>query len=364
MNAELQKSQPSNGHRPDLLDLIEGAFANSKSSFPRNGQIDYGSVLRGWISQIEANVLPHTTAGAVSVDGGRLTAHDVEHVRRVRAVCSDLVHQAATALEPYELVFLLYAVYIHDLGNSLGRDGHERRANDVLDAAQLPMTMDQVENRQARDIARAHGGRASGSKDTIGQLPVQQTIWNFTVRTRLIAAILRLADELADDPARADRVAMRAGTLPREAEVYHHYAAALHSQVAVAAQRTIELHFEIYDETLFTRPLGKGPGETQFLDEIFERTLKTYREARYCSRHLRPLLDFDRVRVTISIFDRDNELAQPISYTIGEHGYGDEVRTIYDLSPELANFEGSRLTAERLAVLLRPADAANSREPT
>jgi len=307
-NAPVPDERPN-----DLLELIEQACQHSKSSFPREGIVDYGAVLRGWISQVEADILPQTTAAGISVDGGRLTAHDVEHVRRVRAVCSNLVQQADEALTPYELVFLLYAVYMHDLGNHLGRDGHERRANEVLEAARLPVSMDQVEIRQARDIARAHGGSVAGSKDTIGQLPVQQTIWNCKVRTRLIAALLRLADELADDPARADRTAIRAGSLPREAEVYHHYAAALHSQVPNAAERTIELHFEVYDESLFTRSLGKGAGQTQFLDEIFDRTLKTYREARYCSRHLRPMLDFDSVRVTISIFDAENELAQAVS---------------------------------------------------
>ena len=146
----LMQNNVSNSHLPgteaaDLLERIEQAFKSGKSDFPRGGAIDYGAVLRGWISQVEANVLPHTTAAAVSIDGGRLTSHDVEHVRRVRALCSELVNRAKESVTPYEMVFLLCAVYLHDLGNALGREKHEQRAREVLDAANLPVTLDKVE---------------------------------------------------------------------------------------------------------------------------------------------------------------------------------------------------------------------------
>ena len=345
----------------DILTHLESVFANDPKSFPRHGTMRYPEVLRGWIGKVEADLLPHVTAAAVSIDGGRLTAHDVEHVRRVRAVAARLLQESRHDLTPYELVFLLLAIYLHDLGNALGREGHERRAKEVLKAGGAALTLDGVEIRTAQTIARAHGGRHGGSKDTIGVLPEEQSVWSETVRTRLVAAVLRLADELADDPARADRVGLASGTLPPGSEVYHRFAIALHSQVPNGRERTILLKLDVDDHLLFRRALGKNEAEVQFLDEIFERTLKTYREARYCSRFMRPFLDFERVRVEISIFE-DDELVRTVAYTIAETGYGDDGRSIYDLSPELERFEGERLTAERLAGLLAGAEAGSDAE--
>ena len=71
-------------------------------------------------------------------------------------------------------------------------------------------------------------------------------------------------------------------------------------------------------------------------------------------------LEFDRVKVEISVFDEDDHLIRTFNYTIGEHGYGDEMRNIYDLSPELNDFEGDRLTSQRFAHML----AVDGAEPT
>lgn len=327
----------------DILQEIVEEFARNKNSFPRGGTLDYPAVIQGWIRHLEASVLPYVTSGAIAADGtGHLTMHDREHVARVRQVASNLIMQSDSInLKPFELTLLLVAVYLHDIGNVLGRSGHERQIHRTLTASGAKLPIDQVEYATAKQIAGVHGGTISGSKDTISTLPEKQAVSGEHVRLRLLAATLRLADELADDPPRANRVQMAAGALPAESEVYHIVAAGLHSQMPDAPTREITLNFSFSDPKLFKRKLGKGSGYVHLLDEIYARSMKTFNEARYCSRFMRPFMEFERIKVDIMIFDEQMEQLHNIIYTIAEYGYGDQSSSIYEMVPELAAYRGN-----------------------
>ncbi|WP_146227945.1 HD domain-containing protein [Rhodobacter viridis] len=321
--------------------------------------MDYPTVVHGWIGQLEAFLLPYVTAGAIALDGrGHLTMHDREHVARVRQVASNLIAQSSSIdLTHYELTLLLIAIYLHDIGNILGRTGHERRIHEVLTAAGANLPVDQIEYATAKQIAGVHGGLVNGSKDTISTLQEKPAVYGEHVRLRLLSAILRLADELADDPARANRVQLAAGALPPESEIYHVVASGLHSQMPDIGSREITLNFTFHDPDLFKRKLGKGEGQVYLLEEIFDRSMKTFNEARYCSRFMRPYLEFERVKVDIMIFDDRLEPLHNIVYTIAEHGYGDQCLSIYEMAPELCAYNGNgKLTPAYLERLIVTAE--------
>lgn len=341
----------------DILSDIAAKFAAKPNDFPRAGAFDYPSVIGGWISKLEADSLPYVTAGGIAIDGsGHLTMHDKEHVSRVRKVAADLVGMAENLeLSPHELCLLLVAIYLHDIGNVLGRAGHEKAIGVTLNAAQAQIGIDAIEYATARQIAGVHGGTVDGSKDTISTLPEKSAVLGQYVRPRLLAAIVRLADELADDPARANRIQLAAGALPPESEVYHVIAAGLHSQMPDAGTREIALSYSFRDASLFKHKLGKGNGKVHLLNEIFDRSLKTFYEARYCSRFMRPYLEFERVSVDVMIFDEDHRPLHNIKYSIAEQGYGHIATSIYDLVPELATYQGNgKLTPAYLKQLLKP----------
>jgi len=342
----------------DILQEITDEFARKKNSFPRSGALDYPTVIAGWIGQLEAFILPYVTVGAIAANGtGHLTMHDREHVTRVRQVTANLLAQsAAIDLTHFELTLLLVAVYLHDIGNVLGRVGHERQIHVTLAAAGTKLPMDQIEYATAKQIAGVHGGSVNGSKDTISTLPERSAVSGVHVRLRLLAAILRLADELADDPARANKILLKLGKIPPESEVYHAVASGLHSQIPDVGTREITLSFSFIDPGLFKRKLGKGAGQVHLLDEIFERSMKTFNEARYCSRFMRPYLEFERVKVDIMIFDNQLEPLHNIVYTITEHGYGDHQSNIYEMVPELCAYRGNgKLTPAYLKQLIATA---------
>jgi hypothetical protein len=350
----------------DLLKHITHQFAVKPNDFPRTGSLNYPAVIDGWIRHLKANTLPYVTAGGIAADRtGHLTMHDNEHVLRVRQVAANLISQAQDlSLTPYELTLLLIAIYLHDIGNILGRRGHEKAINRVIKSVAELIALDPVEMNTARQIATVHGGTVDGSKDTISTLPEKSAVYGQHVRLRLLAAILRLADELADDPARANKTQLATGVLPVESEVFHVVAGALHSQMADPATREITLSYNFPDVTLFQRKLGKLNGKVHLLDEVFERSMKTFHEARYCSRFMRPYLEFERVSIDTMIFDADQRLLHSIKYTIAEHGYGDHHKNIYDMVPELRTYQGNgKLTASHLKRLLRDAAAAHDGEP-
>jgi hypothetical protein len=342
----------------DILKEVTRRFAEQSNDFPRNGTVDYPKLVDGWIGKLNADVLPYITAGSIAADkSGHLTMHDREHVERVRQVAADLIAESDTIdLSPFELTLLLIAIYLHDLGNVMGRAGHERNINQVLKAANAMPPVDTVEYAVAKRIAGVHGGTVNGSKDTITTVSEREPVSGRIIRSRLLAAILRLADELADDVARANRVQIAAGTLPRESEVFHVVAAGLHSQMPTGRTREIELSYSFYDADVFMRMLGKGAGEVRLLEEIFARSIKTFDEARYCSRFMRPYLEFERVTVDLVIFDDDHEVLHQVRYVIAEHGYAMLSGTIYDLVPELDRYNGNgRLTPEHLEKIITEA---------
>lgn len=346
----------------DILTDITSKFAQKKNDFPRGGSLDYPALVGGWIKSLQANAFPYVTAGGIATDGGHLTMHDGEHVARVAQVAANLIGQAGTLdLTPYELTLLLVAIQLHDIGNVLGRAGHEKNILKAVQAAGTQLGIDAVEFRTAREIAGVHGGQIEGSKDTISTLPEKQAVYGQPVRPRLLAAIVRLADELADDPARANKVQLTAGALPPGSEVFHVVAAALHSQMPDASTREIRLDYNFPEASVFRAKLGKGSERVNLLDEIFERSLKTYHEARYCSRFTRPWLEFERVHVDIIIFDEDQRQLHRIRYSIAERGYGEQRKTIYEMVPELAAYNGNgKLTATHLWQLIRAAQGAEA----
>lgn len=141
------------------------------------------------------------------------------------------------------------------------------------------------------------------------------------VREQFLAALLRFADELADDRLRASGFLLKLALLKPGSEVYHRYAQALHSVVVDAQSGAVDLRFDMTVEDA-CRQFGKGDVAVYLLDEIFDRTLKMDRERKYCMRFLRPLIDSARIDVEITVYgpSYQKKLAQ-IPYRLEESGY-------------------------------------------
>lgn len=261
---------------------------------------------------------------AIEEGPGYLTGHDERHVRTVIHRAGDLLAAPKTTITPREAFMLLVAILVHDAGNIYGRKGHEGRVRDILRLVR-GSDLDQVENRLVQLIVEAHGGKtAAGSKDRIGlEVPPSEAIFDEDVRLQFLAALLRFADELADDYSRAAGSLMATGELPKKSEAYHYYADSLRSVSVRHDSREIALSFYLNPKSVTQKVGYDSSGEEIYLlDYIFERTLKMHLERVYCSRFLVPYgIHLDRISVVVRFVDHEERFHDDIVYRLTDTGY-------------------------------------------
>lgn len=329
-------------------------FLNSED----HGLYDKYSQLATGFEKIHASVV----SGAATHDGGLLTDHGPNHIARVGEVASDLLGQIDDDLSPYEAFLLLVSIQIHDIANILGRENHEKRIGEVWREVFGELGYDALDKSLAIRIASAHGGKYEGGKATLRGVDPTADWKGHSVRPQMIAAILKLSDELAEEIDRGSRELLHFGSLPRESQIYHVYSLGLHTTRVEASTGSIRLSFAAA-EKYFRDELGKGASSTYLLDEIYARSLKTWSECVYCSRFI-PSLQISTVNVDVEIFSNDmiNRLER-IKYRLEDSGYPEIVgRTIFDICPELCDFNGlGKLTPD---VLIRSIEGAAHREKT
>lgn len=346
------------------------------SRFPGGGKQNYANIFVQTDEYLNTHVHPHVAAGAAAHEKGLfLTDHGLDHIRMVIRRAQGLLpaHQTALkgadknggCLEPYEVFLLLTAIHFHDVGNWYGRDGHEKRITAQMAKVPLFQQLDHFEQGAIARIATCHGGTIHGDPDTIGRLPLIEKNGGIAYRPRLIAALLRLADELADERSRASRLSLENPTEFPGALIFHKYAFALASVDIEPADQQLELLFQIdHADAARTYPLWskqmQATEDVYLLDYIYQRTLKTYREMLYCSQFMRDLAcQYHQVAVRVDALCKadDFEPAETISYRIGEFGYPDDNHgTLKSLAPKHINALTGKAMSEVLSGKCQPCE--------
>jgi hypothetical protein len=320
--------------------LIEQLASCARDGFP--GGRDYNTQFQNIQNHLNDYYHKNVTVSAALADGGGfLTDHGPEHIQTVIQRASELLRKSPAAkLSCYEKYLLLVAIHVHDLGNFFGRATHEVNAEKVMEELGLVLGEEMPEKRAIFQIAQAHGGNIDGNKDKLGLVPVSKDVLGQDVRSRFLAALLRFADELADDKTRASRYLIKIDNIPAASEIYHKYAFALQS-VKVTAE-TVRLDFDLTEGDV-KQKFGKGDSRVFLLDEIYDRTMKMHRERMYCMRFLRQDININRIDVQIRVYANGfsflTERAK-VAYSLEEAGYPDEKNpTIFTLCPTLQKHE-------------------------
>jgi hypothetical protein len=157
-----------------------------------------------------------------------LNDHSEKHVAMVIQKATYLLYglSARNELTPYEAFILLSAIQIHDAGHVV----NAKRETHAIDTNKIIQELDKnsitaLEKKLIFDIAKAH----SGKNDLIGIQSQENIISEYTVRFRLLAAILRFADELADGKDRASNYLLSIEKIPTESKIYHTFSSCLDS---------------------------------------------------------------------------------------------------------------------------------------
>ena len=257
-----------------------------------------------------------------------LTDHGENHIKKVQEKALEIIRCFEfSPLSYYETFLLICAISLHDIGNIYGRANHEKRLDDVVKTACVnDLIVDSNEMRDISKIACVHGGIINGNKDTISFLPVTAPLHGKTLRLRLLAAILRFADELADDYTRVSKKVIKSGILSKISEIYHCYSSSL--DIVTFGKNSLNKAWEIslnynLEEEVAKKKFYKEGKEVYLLDEIYQRTLKMEKERRYCVRYLRPYCNIEKIKVVIEITTSKSLFPsiKPIVYELEEGGY-------------------------------------------
>lgn len=297
---------------------------------PHRGKVDYYARYKAFSDELKRHIHPEVTKAAMNMDGGYLTDHGPEHIATVIQRASDLLDlDHRVELTGYEIFLLLCAIQIHDSGHIIGgRRHHEQNGKELL----THLTADKIEKIYINEIAKVHGGVLAGdNKDTISSIEIEAPYHGVNIRLQFLAALLRFADELADDESRAARYLLISGGLPEPSQIYHAYADALKS-VNVAGKE-VKLSFAVDAEGI-TKTYGKDTGkrnrkgqpiseQVYLIDEIYDRTFKMFRECVYCMRFFPLTLQVKTISVEVKIYNYDGYklVNEPIRYQLTESGY-------------------------------------------
>ncbi|AZJ35255.1 hypothetical protein D6T69_06875 [Tenacibaculum singaporense] len=340
--------------RIDLNEDIETEFLKFKDDlryFPLGN--DYVHIYKGFKTKFDKEIHPEVKVKILEIEKeGYYNDHGVDHIKmviqRVSWILGDLnvtfkkeEEDSKFYISPYELFILLVAIQLHDTGHLIAsRRDHARKGAELLTKFDSGKILSSGERQTISNIAKAHGGK----DDPIGKLPSEDDISHKTIRPQFLAALLRLGDELAEDQTRASNFLLENKSIVPTSVIYHLYSASLQS-VRVNGNE-LKLKFYISDEVLvkkFKVVTKNGEEEKFLLDEIYDRTYKTFTESIYCSRFLPEKCRINSVKVDVNLFNKnDDQNFKTLAYELRDSVYpGSNRESIFSKNESL--FEGGKM---------------------
>jgi len=322
----------------DGFSYIERYNNTQKALNPIHKDIVTGALL--------ADIYKKLESGEVTWDNiTYLNNHGPEHVKAVIEKASQVLIASKCKITAYEGYLLLMAIQFHDIGNIFGRENHEKQCMKIMQDFEY-IGRDAPEKMLIAKIAAVHGGIiGEKNKDTISALEEKTNMMGQKeVRVAFLSALLRFADELADDRTRASRFLMEKDKIPNLSRIHHAYSSSLHS--VIAENNRISLAYTL-DANDALKKYMKNGSDIYLLDEIYSRTLKMHFEKIYCMRFLRPYVNIDSIRVEIQIYDFDEGISfnpDRFEYTLKEKGYPIySHEDILDICPALKEWSGKEV---------------------
>lgn len=320
---------------------IENWFlARTKEEFPDN--MDYVSIYNSILIPLK-KIHKQVTEGADESDGTSLTWHDESHINKVIKQASKLLSYSSCIIKPYEVFVLLVAIQIHDIKNIEGRAGHENRAIDIFNDLKIPGVIDSILLKNIGFVASCHAGSlmlgGKKTKDKIYLLNPTLFGGEKKIHLRFLAALLRLADEFADDSERAMSFLLEIGKIKKGSIIHQKHAECLidvHIE-ANTGKVDFDYHVKVNDAIKkFPKYIAEKDTyeDVYLLDEIFDRTVKSHYETVYCMRYLRPYISINKINISVEVEGLGLANQLRISYEMEEVGYPNDELNIIGLCGE------------------------------
>lgn len=338
-------------HTDNLLPLeyYLKLHANKKHEFPTNTANYFDRYIQ-IKSYLGTNVYPHIGAGTSAEDGGVYTDHSIEHFNAVIKYLGKLLNikekeldeKTQIILTPYETFVALVSILLHDAGNIFGRVNHEKKPFKIFQSMGDAICPDNFEALLIAKIAEVHGGKIENqlgekTNDTITSLKEDDNYAGQQIRPRLIAALVRFADEICEDRTRAVTYVQKFGTLPKFSEIYHKYAASISSVDVDIPSKRISLKIEVLINDIM-RTFGKGTSENiediYLIDEINLRLEKMFKELSYCKNFMFEACQVNKIRAEIIIYNNEMQKIENKIFELDHTGYPSDTYTLSKHYPD------------------------------
>lgn len=211
----------------------------------------------------------------------QLSDHGPDHIANVLDNAHALLRENGSLKEltGVEMYLLGMMILFHDVGNLYGRKNHHTKIAEIFDWARGTAPGVRHEKVLVLNAARAHTGKANnGSYDTLREIGQQDHLDGQRIRLQELAAILRLADELAEGPQRTSEFMLEKGLYTGDSAIYHEYASITHVCIDRGTGRIL-LSYEIPVD-----PSASGAWKNKLCDLVefvYKRALKLDQERRY-----------------------------------------------------------------------------------
>lgn len=223
-----------------MKETIEDYFINTASPADFPNQRDYVAIYRNFRDFMNSEIHPEVKTMTTRLDETiYLNDHSANHISMVIEKVSALLAENYSELSMYEIFFLLIAIHIHDAGHIFnGRDGHEKNGGKFLTEISR-YAISNIELREISKIAQAH----SGKNDPIGYLELEPIISGEKVHSRLLAALLRMGDELADGRSRSSNYLLDHDLITETSQLFHAFSSCLDSFEPLMKSHEISMTF-------------------------------------------------------------------------------------------------------------------------
>ena len=238
-----------------------------------------------------------------------LTDHGPEHVRDVLENVFKLLKGNLDYFDPLEHYILGLSVLFHDVGNLHGRENHGKRIAQFYDHVR-PSEQHAHEKALVVRIAQAHTGTArNGTSNTLADVPTELHFNGERIRARELAAVVRLADELAEGPERTSQYMRRQNLYAPDSTSFHDYSTVTAISIDRGNERiAVTYQFKILTERGIEQELAKL---RRCVEVALARLAKMDVERRYARFHCpAPLAPFQKISISLDV-QIDGEFVEP-----------------------------------------------------
>jgi hypothetical protein len=222
-------------------------------------------------------------------------------------------------LDSYELFLAMMSILYHDIGLLQQRKGHENISKDLLEGDANDAY---IINAIDKEIIAAAVVSHSSSKDIAqecGRFSSEEIIGRHKARPTVVAALVRLADELDEDHRRADSILQQRLKLPAESTFFWLFCQRVRGVRPNLMSKRIDFNLAL--EPQDTKHYGLVPGgkTRHFVAFTAEKLAKINLERVKMNRFLPPELQYAGLHIDVKPLRNHSTWKSPRTFVFNDH---------------------------------------------